>query len=865
MRKTSPRSIIVLSAIALVSVALPVGWRLRANHVREAKAREAAKLFTEKISPLLEKSCVHCHGPEEHKGDLRLDSLAAALLGGQSGPALVPGDPGKSLLLQLVKHMDPKREMPPKDTLKDTKIEALTTWIKAGAPWPGSADLPSMVQGSGEKIGNAWEDTRNPIHQLFNGKRLDLWSLLPIANTAPPTVKNKAWVRNPLDAFVLAKIEATGEQPAPEADRHTLARRLYMDLNGLPPTPEEMDAFVTDTAPDAYSKLVEKLLNSPQYGEHYASLWQDVVRYSDSNGFDYDEFRPHAWRFRDYVIRSMNADKPYDRFVREQLAGDEMLAGPPENVAEQDCLIATGFLRIGPYDNSAVLFGENDRCRAQVMADMVETTGAAFLGLNMSCCRCHDHKVDPLSQADYYRLMACFQNVVPNDKLLLDLAPRMAVIQPEVAAIEEVRKKLPIIEMAAVDRIEAEKTSRLPEDDRQLLTRSEKDIPPELKDRVKQLKRTIHTPPIEAKDAFNETEKMAYDFTLAELKRLEKERSPYTPGFLATDTGYWAPVTHILNKGDYLEPGETVTPGILSVLDPNPLPPAKTVRQRTSGRRTALADWLFSPDNPLTSRVMANRLWQFHFGEGLQATPNDFGFAGSRPTNPELLDWLAREFMRSGWSMKHMHRLIVESATYRQSVSQDAEEKRSPFSNQKPRRLTAEVLRDSMLQVAGRLLPSNGGPPVWPELPPEVLNNPGLLVENEEKTRGWYPSPHENSFVRSIYLVQKRSLRLPMLETFDQPESINSCGRRNVSTAAPQALDLLNSDFATELAQSFAERLRKEAGVTPEAQIERGYALALQRPPDAVERTHCLTFLKAHDLHDLCLALMNLNEFIYVD
>ncbi|MEY4484000.1 MAG: hypothetical protein RL693_1452, partial [Verrucomicrobiota bacterium] len=413
--------------------------------------------------------------------------------------------------------------------------------------------------------------------------------------------------------------------------------------------------------------------------------------------------------------------------------------------------------------------------------------------------------------------------------------------------------------------IEAEKTSKLPAEDQQLLTRAEKDLTQELKDRVKQLKRTIHTPPVEAREAFNEVEKKAYEATLAELKRLEKQRSPFTPGFLATDSGYWAPVTHILNKGDYLQPGATVTPGILSVIDPNALPSAKTVRQRTSGRRTALADWLFSADNPLTARVMANRLWQSHFGEGLQATPNDFGFAGARPTNPELLDWLAREFMRGGWSIKHIHRLIVESATYRQGVSKEAGEKRSPFSNQKPRRLTAEVLRDSMLHVAGRLLPCNGGTPVWPELPPDVLNNPGLLVENEEKTRGWYPSPHENSFVRSIYLVKKRSLRLPMLETFDQPESIISCGRRAVSTAAPQALDLLNSAFATELAQSFADRLLKEAGSAPEAQVERGYLLALQRRPDAVERTHCVSFLKTHGLQDLCLALMNLNEFIYVD
>jgi len=856
------RSVIVFSAVALTAAGIAIRSHHRRSRARQQAAPSAEELFTDAVFPLLQHSCVRCHGPEEQKGDLRLDSLAAALIGGQSGPALVPGDPEKSLMLQLVRHADPKREMPPKIKIKDSRIDALAGWIAEGAPWPGSPDLDKIPT---TRVGDAWSDPQNPIAKMFGGKRLNLWSLQPLADPSPPPVHDTAWIRNPVDAFILARIEAAGERPAPEADRHTLARRLYFDLTGLPPSPEQLAQFVADDSPDAYAILLEKLLDSRAYGEHWARFWQDVVRYSDSNGFDYDEFRPQAWRFRDYVIRSFNEDKPYNQFVREQLAGDEMFDGPPENVAEQDALIATGFLRIGPYDNSAVLFGEKDRCHAQVLSDMVETTGAAFLGMNFSCCKCHDHKVDPISQADYYRLQAVFENVEPNDKLLLDLPSQLAVIEPEIAVIEKVREQLAVIEHAAITRLDAELVAKLSAVDRQLLALAEKDVPERLKVKYHQLKRAVHVPPLDAKNSFNEEEKKAYSAVKEQIKELEKNRSPYTPGFLATDARYWPPPTHIFDKGDYTQPGEIVPPGVLSVLDPNPLPRTATARRRTSGRRTAFANWLFADSNPLTARVMVNRIWQGHFGEGLQATPNDFGFAGARPSNPELFDWLAREFIRCGWSVKHMHRLLVSSAAYRQGFTAEDVAKRSPFSSQKPRRLTAEELRDSMLAVSGRLMPSEGGPPLWPELPKDVLNNPGLLLENEEKTRGWYPSPHEKLAVRSIYLVQKRSMRLPMMETFDQPESNLSCGRRNVSTVAPQALTLLNSDFATEMAQSFAGRLQREAGEAPEAQVERAFLLSLQRKPDATEHADCVAFLKGHQLHDLCLALLNLNEFDYVD
>lgn len=852
--------------VVVVELTLGIGFFMqrKAEHPPEKTPEE---LFTQTVAPALENSCVRCHGPDKQKGDLRLDSLAAALQGGRSGSALVPGHPEKSLMLQLARHTDPEREMPLNGRkLSDNKLAALQKWITGGAPWPADSGVLAGEKAPEEQIGNAWSDLRNPIHKIFGGKRLDLWSLKPLTIPEPPAVLNSRWTRNPIDRFVLAKMEALERKPAPEADRRTLARRLYFDLIGLPPTPEEMRAFLTDTSPDAYEKLVDQLLGSPGYGEHFASLWLDVVRYSDSNGFDYDEFRPNAWRFRDYVIRSLNADKSYERFVKEQLAGDEMVAGLPQTPEDQDRLIATGFLRVGPFDNSAEKFGEKDLCRARVMSDMVETTGSAFMGLTLSCCKCHDHKVDPISQADYYRLRAFFEGVEPNDKLLLDLPPRQDIVNREMQVIDGKRQQIKDLELQVIERFRAEKILTLPEEEQRLLALPAKVVMPEIKNQILQIRRGLGPSEEELKSAYTNKETLAVAELTAEVSELEKNRTPFTPGFLVTEGGFWTPKTYLLFKGDHTQPRDELSPGILSALNPNPLPPAKSLRPRSSGRRTALAEWLFSRDNPLTARVMVNRLWQIHFSEGLQATPNDFGFAGARPSQPELLDWLAREFMRSGWSMKKMHRLIVTSATYRQGFSPTSATEVALFDHQQPHRLKAEELRDAMLAVSGRLTPHAGGPPVWPELPQEVLSSsPGILKENEEKTRGWYPSPHDQIFVRSLYLVQKRSLHLPMLESLDLPDNNLSCGRRIVSTVAPQALTLLNSPFAAEIAESFAERIQRESEPTGESRVERAFALAFQRPPDAIERTDCTAFLKTHTLAELCRALMNLNEFAYVD
>lgn len=835
----------------------PAALRSPCNGVFAALVLSAAALhatpaddhFTNRVWPLLDRACVKCHGQEKQKGELRLDSREAAIKGGQTGTALVPGKPDESLMFKLMRHSHGDLErMPPKDKLADAEIAEIERWIKDGAAWPARMAKCDSPAPAGEHIGDAWSDPRNPIVRIFGGQRLDLWSFRPITNLAPPEPSPglQSWVRNPIDQFVAAKIvehaqaaerrggsDTVQEEPAAprEADRRTLARRLSFGLIGLPPTPEQVTAFASDQSPDAYERFVDALLASPRYGEHQARRWLDIIRYADSNGFDWDEYRPNAWRFRDYVIRSFNADKPFDRFVREQLAGDELIAGEPQNEADRDALIATGFLRLGPQDNSAAQFGESGKVRQQWMADLVETTGSAFLGMTMSCCRCHDHKYDPISQADHYRLRAFFEPLKAADDLSIDLASRQREIRVENEPIDQQIKTA----REQRDAVLAEAKKRL---------NTKKDD--------------------EARKGFTPEEKATFEKADAEVQALKKKKKSFTNALLATDADGETPATVILGGGQLDQPKEVVTPGFFSALDPNAASVAKPTRANSTGRRTTLADWIVSPANPLTARVIVNRIWQQHFGEGIVHSPNDFGLAGAKPIDPELLDWLAASFVREGWSLKKLHRLIVTSATYRQesTSSTDAPE----IVRQTPRRLTAEMLRDSMLSVSGKLLPTDSGSPIWPELPAEVLKaNPAFLDDNAEKTKGWYPSPTEKASVRSVFLVQKRTVRVPLLETFDLPENANSCARRNVSTVAPQALTLLNSPFAIEATKALAERIQREAGDDSGAQIDRVFALLLQRAPEADEREACVRYRQDHSLEELSRAFLNLNEFVYVD
>jgi hypothetical protein len=775
-----------------------------------------------------------------------------------------------------------------------------------------------------ERVGDAWTDSRNPIVRIFSGRRLDLWSLKPLADPSPPAVATP--LASPLDRFVVAKLQADGHSLSPEADPRTLIRRLTFDLTGLPPSAEEVELFVRECAAEksesrkagdrdtrlsrpnsasgveaalAYERLVDRLLASPRYGEHQARLWLDVIRYSDSNGFDWDEFRKLAWRFRDYTIRSFNADKPFDRFIREQLAGDELLDGPPRDEAEQDALVATGYLRLGPHDNAAPLFNEQERSRAELMADLVETTGSAFLGLTLSCCRCHDHKYDPLSQADHFRMRAFFEPVKFADDLPLDLEPEQAEIRRHNEALEgqlaDLERQRDEILSPVKARLRAERVAKLTTEEKALLDLPKDQLTEELKVKVEKVTKKTEPGDKEVKAALTDDAKQRHAELEQRIAAVRSQRREFKHGLLMTDRAGVPPVTKILFLGNHQQERDPVEPGFLSVLDPNPARIRPGAGTNTTGRRLTLADWTASPTNPLTARVFVNRLWQQHFGTGLVATANDFGLAGARPTHPELLDWLAGEFIRGGWSVKRLHRLIVLSATYRQwsgntsaggnqeneaaaTASARATASLSPLTSvqsdtgnallwrQNPRRLSAEQLRDALLATAGSLQFRPGGAPVWPDLPSEILQaNPAFLDDNETKTKGWYPSPKAEQNVRSVFLVQKRTVRVPFMETFDLPENSTSCARRTESTVAPQALSLLNSPLAVEAANAFADRVRREAGESPGRQVERAFQLALQRSPAPEERRACLGLLAKRSLPELCRALLNLNEFAYVD
>lgn len=856
-------------------------WLLRAEESL------AQNFFQDRVQPLMESRCISCHGPEKQKGHLRLDSREAMLKGGDAGPVIVPGKPAQSLLVQVVLHQKKDLEMPPKERLTPMDIAVLERWIAAGAPWPKASVSPSIPPGSPQqRIGDAWTDPKNPIVRLFGGQRLDLWSLRPLARpTVPLTDSTNRWVRNSIDRFILSSLELAKTGPAAEADRRTLIRRLSFDLTGLPPTPQEVADFMADRSPMAYEALVDRLLASPHYGEHAARLWLDVIRYSDSNGFDWDEFRPKAWRFRDYMIRSFNTDKPYDRMILELLAGDELLSGPPTSPAEQDCLIATGYLRLGPQDNSSAAFNEQDRSRAELLADLTETTGSAFLGLSMSCCRCHDHKFDPLSQADHFRLRAFFEGVRPADDLPLDLASDQEMIRSHNQRIGERIKPFEKDRQAILDRVREslrqERLAKLTSEERGFLERPAGSLTKELNERVEGIRKKVEPSDKEVRHALSkrEADKKAEEAIAHQIADLRSGLKPWTHGLLMSETGEAIPPTRVLFQGDYQSPREPVDPGFLSALDPNPVPITKAANPKTSGRRLTLARWIGSPTNPLTARVLVNRVWQQHFDRPLVATPNDFGLAGARPVHPELLDWLAREFIDQGFSIKTLHRSIVLSATYRQQSTRPdsalAEGNRPPntggdpvalFGRQSLRRLSAEQLRDSLLFTSGELQSKSGGPPAWPELPPEVLQaNPAFLDDNAEKTKGWYPSPKAEQNVRSVFLVQKRTVRVPFMETFDLPENSGSCARRTVSTVAPQAFALLNGELAVQSAQALAKRVEQEAGSDTSRRIYRVFELALQRLPDPEETRECQRLLQHRTLTELCRVVLNLNEFLYLD
>jgi hypothetical protein len=624
------------------------------------------------------------------------------------------------------------------------------------------------------------------------------WSFRP--RSRPQVPPATAWVRNPIDAFVLARLEKAGLRPAPEADRRTLIRRVTFDLTGLPPTPEEIAAFAADPAPDAYEGLVDRLLASPHYGERWGQHWLDVVRYGETEGFEYDRHRPGAWRFRDYVIRCFNEDRPFDRFIREQIAGDEI---DPGNLEMQ---VAAGFHRLGPVRRNA---GNQEvaASRNEVLTERTDVLGAVFLGLTVGCARCHDHKFDDVPQADYYRLQAFLAASREHDVSLASAEDRAAWKARAGKLEEEIKAIQKDLEVAGTK-------------DR-----------PALKTRLAEARRKL--PPLLP--------------SIMSVHNVPAERTP----------------VHVLKRGDPARPGKLVGPRFPQALLAAKVP---ELPADTANPRTVLARWLTEPDHPLTARVLVNRVWQYHFGTGLVATPNDFGANGSPPSHPELLDWLANEMIVGGWRLKPLHRLILLSSTYRQSSrSSDAPRARSVDPDDRllwrfpRRRLSAEEVRDAMLAVSGRLNRAAGGPSVIPPVDPDLVQ---LLYDPGQ----WAVTPDARAHGRrSVYLVAKRNLRLPLTEVFDQPDLQTSCPRREASTHAAQALELLNGKTSNQLAADFARRLAEECGPDPARQVERAWLLAAGRPPSPREQELALRFLQDGALKEFALAFFNLNAFLYVD
>ena len=632
------------------------------------------------------------------------------------------------------------------------------------------------------------------------------WAFQPRKDPTPPAfpaAADKAWVKTPIDAFLLAGLKKAGLRPAPAADRATLIRRVTFDLTGLPPTPEEIDGFVRDQSANAWEKVVDRLLASPHYGEQWGRHWLDVVRFAESDGYEYDMHRPDAWRYRDYVVESFNRDKPYTEFVKEQLAGDEIDAKNPA------LLVASGFNRLGPLRKNA---GNQDVASShnEVLTEMTNIVGAAFLGVTVGCARCHDHKFDPFRQSDYYRLQAHFAQTQPNDVVLAS-KEEQAEWKVKATPLEQERRRLQM-----------------------------------------QLRR--------APDG----EKAKLELQLEELD--DKMPAPLASIYSVTDEPKKASPIQILFHGDYLNPVAKVGVRPLGILLPEGEPEAPI---DTEQPRLKLAEWITDAKNPLTARVMVNRVWQYHFGAGLVSTPNDFGRMGTRPSNPELLDWMASRFVEGGWHIKPLHRMILLSSAYRQSsispiekVAMEKDSENALLWKYSHRRLEAEELRDAMLAVAGRLNLKAGGPSFMAPIDPD-------LVLSLKRPQYWVATRDKSEYDRrTLYMIYKRNLRLPFEEVFDAPDTLLSCARREQSTHAPQALELLNGQTSNDLAAAFANRIMKERTAVGE-RIDYAWRLATGRTPTAAERALATKFLAGQPddgrVKEFALAVFNLNAFLYVN
>lgn len=781
------------------------------------------QLFEKHIRPVLATRCVKCHGEKKQEGHLRLDSREGMLKGGDSGPAIVPGKPDETLIIEAMRYES--FEMPPTGQLSEKTVEPFVEWIAAGAVWPDHGEPIREISG------------------LITESDRDWWAFRPLTKPDVPLAEGDHWSQNEIDRFIAQRLNEQKLSPAPRATRTELVRRLYFDLIGLPPSPEEIDAFLQDDSPDAWEKLVDRLLADPRYGEKWGRYWLDVVRFAESDGWNQDAFRPHLYRYRDYVVKSFNDDKPYPQFVREQLAGDEIPDASP------DAVVATGFLRLGIYEyNQRDAKGHwND-----IINEMTDVTGDVFLGMGMACARCHDHKFDPLLQRDYFKLRAFFEPIVWRDDVpkpfasdeeraeyetkLAEWEAATADIRAEIDALlkpyydrkwESTVEKFPLDIQACFNKPIEERTSW----DQQMTYLIERQFWDEGGGPLKSMKK-------EDKEKHDELKKK-----LAEFDNIK----PKAPAELMVATDFPGAISPTVIPDD---PEHTpIPPGFLTVLsevsttfEPEPIEELKT-----TGRRTALAEWIGQDDNPLTTRVIVNRIWQQHFGKGIVPTASDFGHLGLPPTHPELLDWLTVTFAEDGWSFKKLHKRILMSAAWQQSSHhpQDVEYQEIDPGEEllwrfNVQRLSAEQIRDSILAASGELQERVGGPSV----------------------SGTTPR-------RSLYIKQIRNTPDTFLHLFDVANGLKSVAERNITTTPLQSLMMINGDWVLGRASKFAERLQQKKFGTTDETITYAVRQTWGREPTSDELTTAVEFVGSpidnDRLTDFCHVLLNSSEFMYVE
>ena len=948
---------------------------------------EQIAFFEKEVRPLLQATCYKCHGLEKTKAQLNLLSRVGLAKGGLQGPAINEKELSKSLLLEMLTYKDEEHSMPPDGKLDAPKIALFEKWVRMGAPYTGKEAPPK----------------EEPVKAEFVQKVLtaeDWWAYKTLKRPSPPEVKNRAWVANPIDAFVLAKLEKENLSPVKPAGKQALMRRAYYDLTGLPPTPAEAHAFAADAAPDAYEKLIDKLLASPHYGEKWGRHWLDLVRFAETNGYERDGAKPFAWRYRDYVIRSFNDDKPYDRFIKEQIAGDEL----PD--ATSDAIIATGFYGLNVWDDEPA---DRKLHKYDVLDGILATTCQSILAMQVNCARCHNHKRDPILQKDYYSMLAFIQDVRENSGMLpRDInTPEQEREYQKLLDVKRLREEELLAEIKQIETSAREKSTpkpgaksdvgnplgsaddplpdarKAPQKWLYTITRPNNDEWTMINYNVEGWKEGLsgfgrgspNTQPrtkwasediwlrkfVELKEVpanlklslyyDNDCEiyfngKLAAKFTgfvqnyeqhmlsaealkllergsnliavhchqfsggqyidvglvvndstspsadeldanlpkaqLLHLKSLKKtldesrRQKPDAGGMkvMAVSEAGRAP-TQIFIRGNPNLEGDLVTPAFPTILgDKAPEIPKPAPEAKTAGKRKILAEWLASKDNRLTARAMANRLWQYHFGRGICRSSNDFGQLGDLPTHPELLDWLATEFVARGWSLKQMHKLIMTSSAYRMSSEDNAaglakDANNNLFWRFDMRRLSAEEVRDSILAINGTLNEKMFGPSVFTEIPMEVL------ATASQPKNAWGHSAPEERTRRSVYVHVKRSMNEPILNTFDQADTDSSCPVRFTTTVPTQSLTSLNSKFFNDQAAILAQRLLKEAGPDSAAQVKLGLRLTMGREPSAKEIERGLNAIKRFidqdkltpekALSNFCLIAINLNEFIYLD